>query len=284
MAKKQMTKRKKKMLRAVVVLVAVLLIAAVAGGSFLLSRWLKKLPYGQDAAVLTADGTDAVAAALAQNVALPRLPLSGETADGFYCVRQTEAGVLYMKSESRDGVTYLTINGHEMILVNKEFTVPDGYGDGTTAEAQRAYNDMMDAAAAAGHSLGLVSGFRSYAEQEQIHNNYLSSGRWTTEYVKEMSAEPGHSEHQLGLAFDVSDDGTLYKAFGQTEAGLWLAEHAAEYGFILRYPDGKTWATGYMYEPWHFRYVGVELAQLISATGLTVEELIGRPAGIPPIA
>ncbi len=181
--------------------------------------------------------------------------------------------------EERDGVTYVTIQGYEMILVNKQFPVPDDYGDGLTAETEEAYDAMKSAAAAAGYNLYIISGFRSYETQRGIHNGFLNSGSYSREYVKQMSAEPGHSEHQTGLAMDIGGPSgyDLAQAFGGTDTGIWLAEHAHEYGFILRYMKDKTWATGYIYEPWHFRYVGVELAKIFYDSGLTVEEYLGLP-------
>lgn len=87
------------------------------------------------------------------------------------------------------------------------------------------------------------------------------------------SAPPGQSEHQTGLCFDVA---SLWRTFADTEEGIWLAEHCAEYGFIIRFPAGKEAITGYMYEPWHIRYVGKEVAEAIMAEpGLTLEEYLG---------
>lgn len=88
------------------------------------------------------------------------------------------------------------------------------------------------------------------------------------------SAPPGQSEHQTGLCFDVA---SLYRTFATTEAGIWLNEHCAEYGFIIRYPENSEDITGYMYEPWHIRYVGEETAQAIMSQGITLEEYLALP-------
>ena len=87
---------------------------------------------------------------------------------------------------------------------------------------------------------------------------------------------PGASEHQLGLAIDIISDNyaSLDEGFANTEAGKWLAEHSYEYGFILRYPQGKEYITGVEYEPWHFRYVGKEAAAVITKDGICLEEFI----------
>ncbi len=126
-----------------------------------------------------------------------------------------------------------------------------------------------------GFELILVSGYRSYDLQSSIYNNNLKNKgeTWTSQF----SAKPGQSEHQTGLAIDissVSQGGGLYQSFGDTEEGKWLEENCANYGFILRFLDGKEDITGYTYEPWHFRYVGVEVAKYIMENNLTFEEYL----------
>jgi D-alanyl-D-alanine carboxypeptidase len=97
--------------------------------------------------------------------------------------------------------------------------------------------------------------------------------------AEKLSARPGHSEHQLGLAADFSVKGqgcVIMVCFGKTEAGIWLAENVHQYGFVLRYPKGYKPITGFQYEPWHFRYVGVELATEMKTKGIkTLEEFWG---------
>ena len=89
---------------------------------------------------------------------------------------------------------------------------------------------------------------------------------------------PGSSEHQLGLALDIvsSTYTALDQGFGDTDAGKWLLEHSREFGFILRYPKGKEYITGIDFEPWHFRYVGIEAATVIMDEGITLEEFVER--------
>ncbi|MEA4911045.1 MAG: M15 family metallopeptidase [Oscillospiraceae bacterium] len=174
-----------------------------------------------------------------------------------------------------DGVTYLTLHGFKMLYVNKTYSIPETYGDGVDAEAGDALQRLYDAAAADGLTIYTVSGYRSYATQKSIYENNIATRG--LEYTETISARPGTSEHQTGLSFDVgagSDTSTvLSRRFSGTPEYAWLQEHMAEYGFILRYPDGKTEWTGYVFEPWHIRYVGPELAQYIRSTGLCVEEL-----------
>lgn len=143
------------------------------------------------------------------------------------------------------------------------------------AEAARALEELFRQAAAEGIELAGVSGYRSYQRQEAIFN-YRARERGE-EVANRTSARPGQSEHQTGLAMDVSSASVGYaliEDFGNTKEGLWLAENAPRFGFIIRYPKGKEHLTGYSYEPWHIRYVGVEAAQEIAARGLILEEYL----------
>jgi D-alanyl-D-alanine carboxypeptidase len=145
-------------------------------------------------------------------------------------------------------------------------------------EAAIATVELATAMAAAGKgTLVLNSGFRTYKNQEGLYNRTRDTRGLAV--AEKLSARPGHSEHQLGLAADFSVKGqgcVIMVCFGKTEAGIWLAENAHEHGFILRYPKGYKPVTGFQYEPWHFRYVGVELATEIKAKGIkTLEEFWG---------
>ena len=166
-----------------------------------------------------------------------------------------------------DGVTY--IDG--IIIANKTYALPEGYNPGDILEECRAsFNRMKADAAAQGLSIYISSGFRSYASQRSIYNRYVSrDGRAAADTY---SARPGHSEHQTGLSIDLN---TITQAFGRTAEGRWVAEHCHEYGFIIRYPDGKSHITGYHYEPWHLRYVGIKTATAIAESGLCLEEYYG---------
>lgn len=125
----------------------------------------------------------------------------------------------------------------------------------------------------AGHELMLVSGYRSEDYQRQLYEGYVaSSGQ---EAADKFSARPGTSEHQTGLVVDLGrTDGEceIEACFGDTKAGKWLAAQAHKYGFIIRYLEDKEVSTGYIYEPWHLRYVGPELAAELYRTKQTMEE------------
>ena len=126
------------------------------------------------------------------------------------------------------------------------------------------------------------AGYRSYDLQTTLYQRkvsyYKNLGYGQTDaetYGGQVVAPPGASEHQTGLAIDVTANGTgLTESFASTQAGQWLAEHSWEYGFILRYPQDRTEDTGYIYEPWHFRYVGLPHAEYIHKHNLILEEYV----------
>lgn len=159
------------------------------------------------------------------------------------------------------------ING--ILLVNKQYGLPANFG-GVNAEANNALTLLQKAANQAGYSLPLVSGYRSYSYQYNLYNGYVA--KYGKEATDRFSAQAGHSEHQTGLAFDV---GKIDYGFGSTPEGKWLEANCAEFGFIIRYMEGKEDITGYRYEPWHIRYVGVEHAKAIMERNITLEEYLG---------
>ena len=172
------------------------------------------------------------------------------------------------KGVTKNGVTY--IEGY--LVVNKTYTLPSSYGNGLTNATIEAFNKMQAAAKVDGLNIYISSGFRSYSYQKTLYNNYVN--RDGVVAADTYSARAGHSEHQSGLAFDVN---TINDSFANTEEGKWLNDNCYKYGFILRYPNGKSDETGYQYEPWHFRYVGVELAEKLYNNGnwITVEDYFG---------
>lgn len=146
-------------------------------------------------------------------------------------------------------------------------------------EAATAYAEMWLAADAEGAGFFAVSAYRSYEEQRAEHEDYLT--RYGRHEAERASARPGHSEHQTGLAVDVNNvPAVSFSAdFGSTAAGLWLAAHAHEHGFIISYPAGKEQVTGYKWEPWHLRYVGAENAKAMRDSGVTtLQEFAGVEA------
>lgn len=164
------------------------------------------------------------------------------------------------------GPTY--IDG--VLIVNKSYPLPKDYNPGLDPTCKAQFDLLAKAAADEGLNIWLASGFRSYERQKTIYNNYVNwYGQAKTDT---LSARPGHSEHQTGLAIDVN---SVTDSFGSTPEAAWLAEHAHEFGFIIRYPKGKEHITGYKYEPWHIRYLGVDMATTIYNSGLTLEEYFG---------
>ncbi|GAB4332901.1 MAG: hypothetical protein Kow0010_18970 [Dehalococcoidia bacterium] len=159
-------------------------------------------------------------------------------------------------------------------------TVPGAYSSGghqLTAATVDALVEMLDAAAAEGHVMVVVSAYRSYAQQEATYNWHVDT--FGQAYADRVSARPGHSEHQLGTTADLSSASVGYElteAFGDTPEGLWLAENSWKFGFIISYPAGKEHITGYAYEPWHVRYVGKDIAAQVHASGLTLHEFLLR--------
>lgn len=162
-----------------------------------------------------------------------------------------------------------------LVVPNIKFSFT-GYHEKKNLEqtTSRALENLFAAARKDGITLAAVSGYRSYSRQADIYSNYVK--RDGQKKADTYSARPGTSEHQTGLAMDVSAPSVnfqLTEQLGNTKEGKWLAAHAHEYGFIIRYPKGKEPITGYIYEPWHLRYVGQELAKKVYTTGLTLEEL-----------
>jgi D-alanyl-D-alanine carboxypeptidase len=143
-------------------------------------------------------------------------------------------------------------------------------------EAADALEELFKAAKENGYDLFAVSGYRSYKRQEEILNNAIQADG--EEKAKSSVAIPGQSDHQTGLAMDISSPSLGYgldQSFGDTPEGKWVAEHAQEFGFVIRYPKGKEDITGIIYEPWHLRYVGKTVAEEVAKNGLTLEEYYG---------
>jgi D-alanyl-D-alanine carboxypeptidase len=182
------------------------------------------------------------------------------------------------------------------VMVNKFWSLPEGYRPGDLikpnvpfsfgdensdrsklrTEAAESLEVMFQVAKGEGIELYARSGFRSYETQAAIFKNEVAAFGYERAVL--YVALPGTSEHQTGLAMDITAKSVgleLEEKFEGTAEGKWLAENAHHYGFILRYPKGKTTITGYAFEPWHFRYVGVEIAGEIYEKGITLEEYFG---------
>ena len=169
--------------------------------------------------------------------------------------------------ETKDGITF--IDG--IMVVNKTYSIPKDYDPGDlTEDTMAAFEDMRDAAAEDGVELWVQSGYRSYERQKELYDRYTQErGK---EYADAYSARPGYSEHQTGLSFDVNESGTNFE---ETKEGQWIEAHAHEYGFIIRFPQGKGDITGYEFEPWHLRYLGKDLAGKLKESGECLEEYLG---------
>lgn len=177
-----------------------------------------------------------------------------------------------------------------LILINKQHSIPEDYTftlgtiSGGMQCDERVIDDlrnMLQAAKEEEVSLVICSPYRDMDRQVMLFNRkinrYMNKGMSYMEAYQLSSQAvtvPGASEHQIGLALDIVTGTytTLDEGFGETKAGKWLAENSYKYGFILRYPLGKEYITGIEYEPWHFRYVGVEAATIIMGEGITLEE------------
>ncbi|MBR2912930.1 MAG: D-alanyl-D-alanine carboxypeptidase family protein [Oscillospiraceae bacterium] len=178
----------------------------------------------------------------------------------------TETVPTETKPPAANGPTY--IGG--ILIANKTYPLPKDYNPGLDPTCKSQFEKLRKAAAAEGLNIYLSSGFRSYEYQTKVYNSFLNAyGQAKTDT---LSARPGHSEHQTGLAIDVN---TVNDSFAATKEAAWLAAHAHEFGFIIRYPKGKEHITGYKYEPWHIRYLGEDTAAKVYNSGLTLEEYLG---------
>lgn len=156
--------------------------------------------------------------------------------------------------------------------------VPIGNGYQLRAEAAQAMDAMLAAAAAQGIDLSVLSAYRPHEYQVSLFSAQVS--RFGEDRAEIQVARPGHSEHQTGLAADVGGGGCdIESCFATTAEGQWVAVHGAEFGWLVRYPEGGQDVTGFKYEPWHIRYVGAPLATEVQRTGAaTMEEFFGLPA------
>ena len=172
---------------------------------------------------------------------------------------------------------YYSVQGKydEILVVNKHYPLSKDYNPGENPTAKAAFLKLIAQMQKEGYAIGNnFSGFRSYGTQAQLYQSYVN--REGQAAADRYSARPGYSEHQTGLAFDlIGTDGNLVE---DESAAQWLLDHAADYGFVVRYLKGKESVTGYMHEEWHLRYVGKE-AKEIAASGLTLEEYYGFDGG-----
>ncbi len=194
--------------------------------------------------------------------------------------------------ETKGEIAVVTNPASVHVLVNKKRNLPSDYipedlvvpdvpfsfsGDSPKKqmrkEAAAALEKLVAAAKKDDITLKAVSGYRSYKTQQSLFDSYAKKDG--IEAANRYSAHPGQSEHQTGLTMDISGASVNYQLtadLGKAKEGIWLAEHAAEYGFIIRYPEGKEDITGYTYEPWHIRYIGADAAKAVYESMLTFEQ------------
>ena len=176
------------------------------------------------------------------------------------------------------GITYID----DVIVVNKTYNLPSNFAPNNLVKingyiqvvdyVKKAFKELKSDAASLGLNIYASSGYRSYSNQKYIYNNYVKlDGKKNADTY---SARAGHSEHQTGLAIDLN---TINSSFEKTDESNWLKNNCYKYGFIIRYPKGKEKITGYIYEPWHIRYVGKDLAKKLYNKGnwITIEEYFG---------
>ena len=204
-----------------------------------------------------------------------------------------ESGAMATGKVEIDGVNhFFASDGSELILVNPWNFTPEDYDpeivlindwQKSSSVCRDALLEMLEACEDAGLVPFIASAYRTHGDQNWLYNNKIQ--RLIAEGYSEADARklagtvvavPGTSEHELGLAFDLVDDSYKGLDSGQeaTPVQKWLMEHSWEYGFILRYPNNKSEITGIIYEPWHYRYVGKEIAKEIYVSGLCLEEYI----------
>ena len=186
--------------------------------------------------------------------------------------------VVINKAKPISPLTYIPIN---LVTPNVALRSPGNEDSKVSAVIESPLEDLFSAAKSTKLDLMLTSGYRSYDYQTSVYNAYVTSlGEAETNRV---SAKPGHSEHQTGFAVDiepVSRKCELDDCFGSTPEGIWLTANAYKYGFIIRYTADKVNITGYSYEPWHIRYVGVLLSSEMHKEGIqTLEEFFNVSGG-----
>ena len=161
-----------------------------------------------------------------------------------------------------------TYNSDSMVNVSNQYS----YGENqmVTSETFDAFLNMFNAAKKEGLTLIINSSYRSYEEQEEIYNEFKNT--YGEDYANSRAAKAGFSEHQTGMAIDIQTYGSSASTFEEFDEFKWLQDNAHKYGFILRYPKDKEYLTGYEYESWHYRYVGIEAATYIYENNITFDE------------
>ena len=177
--------------------------------------------------------------------------------------------------QSNGSYYYVKGKYQDILVVNKRYPLSEDYNPGEDPEAKASLLELISDMQKAGYPISdSYSGFRAYSTQKDLYDAYVAKDGKAQ--ADRYSARPGFSEHQTGLAYDVID--TSGNLVTEEKASQWLLDHAADYGFVVRYPEGKEKVTGYMPESWHLRYVGKE-AKDIAKSGKTLEEYYGFSGG-----
>lgn len=279
-----MTKRKKVKLRVDrIILVVILLILVIFGGYTVISNLMKPK-------VDTPPVVDNPDDQQPEDTFSALYYYEAENEERYVAYQQknpelTKADVVWRVNANLDKEFYTDIiliedTSSSLLLVNKYYQLPQNYtpsnleslanGKLVTQETKVAFEAMQEAANKDNVTLSVISGYRSYDYQSQLYKGYLEKN--TQEEVDTFSARPGHSEHQTGQAIDIAGANGNYLEFGGTNESKWIEENAYKYGFIVRYQENIVQFTGYKYEPWHLRYVGVEIATDMHEKGITILE------------
>lgn len=185
-------------------------------------------------------------------------------------------------NEFYTNITNTNIDDDILMLVNKYTSLDSSYipslvsinstyGSGSLrSDAYDAFINLYNAASIEGLYIKIYSSYRSYSYQSNLYNNYVNNHGVAS--ANTFSAKPGHSEHQTGLAIDVGNSNSGYLNFENTNEFIWMKDNAHKYGYILRYTSGNEHLTGYQYEPWHYRYIGIQAATIIYEENITFEE------------
>ena len=176
-----------------------------------------------------------------------------------------------------------------LVLVNKRYKLPPDYSPAdlepisefysyqdkqVRSVVKEAFESLSEDAMVLGYRIIASSAYRDYNYQDMLYQGYVKEKG--LDYADMCSARPGHSEHQTGLSIDVTGSNLDYNLFEESNEFEWMRDNAHLYGFIMRYPKNKEHITGFKYEPWHYRYVGVEVATEIYENDLTLEEYLEK--------
>lgn len=243
---------------------------------------------------VTLNGEEGLASITKGHILVSASALSGNKVSMILSYKEYEAHIqILIKKDPEDFIEDGVITDYAQVdsMMNKERALPSDYVPSDLVKlevptvlpnpeinqlrkvASDALTALFQEAKKEGFTLKARSGYRSYATQDGLYRSNVAKNGQT--YADKYSARPGHSEHQTGLAMDITSSSVnnqLSETFGETAEGLWVAQNAHRFGFIIRYPKGKESITGYNYEPWHLRYVGPTLAGEIFQSTLTMEE------------